>query len=145
MKILLGIGNDMRGDDGIGVYIARKFRKDGWVAMDCSTVPENYIGKVIRYKPEKVVIVDAAEMGLEAGEIRKIPKDKMGMASFSTHSLPLSIFINHVEKNCRAEIVVIGIQPKNMYGEMSEEVRKAGEKLMEYLTHEKIDEIEELK
>ena len=145
MNVLLGVGNDMRGDDGIGVYIARKFKAAGWISMDCSTVPENYLGKVIKYRPERLVIVDAAEMGLKAGEIRRIPKDKMGMASFSTHSLPLSIFISHVERNCSAEITVIGIQPKEMYGEMSEEVKKAGERVMKYLAEERIDEIEELK
>jgi len=145
MNILMGVGNDTRGDDGIGVYIARKFKKDGWISMDCSTVPENYLGKVIKYRPEKLVIVDAAEMGLKAGEIRRIPKHRMGMASFSTHSLPLSLFIDHVERRCEAEIVVIGIQPLNMYGEMSEEVKKAGDRVIEYIAEGRIDEIEELK
>ena len=145
MNILLGIGNEMKGDDAVGTYIAKKFKEKGWITMDCATVPENYVGKVIGYEPEKVVIVDAADMGLKPGEIRRISKDKMGRASFSTHSLPLSIFISHIEKETNAEIVVIGIQPKSMYGEMSEEIKKAAEKVIDYLREGKLEKIEELK
>jgi hypothetical protein len=30
-NILLGIGNPLNGDDGPGIYVAGKFRKDGWI------------------------------------------------------------------------------------------------------------------
>ena len=58
MNVLLGVGNEMNGDDAIGVYVARKFKCDGWKAIDCATVPENYVGEIKRLKPEKVVIVE---------------------------------------------------------------------------------------
>ena len=145
MNILVGIGNEMKGDDAVGIHIARKFREDGWITIDCATVPENYAGKVIGYEPEKIVIVDAADMGLKPGEIRRIPKDKMGRASFSTHSLPLSIFISHLERQTNAEIVVVGIQPKSMYGEMSKEIKNAAERVIDYLKKGELEKIEELK
>ena len=145
MNVLLGVGNESNGDDGIGVYIAKKFRHKDWVAIDCATVPENYIGKIVRYNPEKIVIVDAADMGLKPGEIRRIPKEKVGKASFSTHSIPLSLFISHLKELTGASIYLIGIQPKSLYGKMSEEVRRAAEKVIEYIKGDRIEEIEELK
>lgn len=144
MNLLLGIGNETNGDDAIGVYVARKFKCKGWISIDCATVPENYTGEIRRYNVEKIVIVDAADMKLKAGEIRRITKDKIAKASFSTHSIPLSLFINHLEKTMDAKIYLIGIQPKSLYGEMSEEVKKAGERLMDYIKNDRIEEIKML-
>jgi len=145
MKVLIGVGNEMNGDDGIGVYVAKNFRHENWVAIDCETVPENYIGEIGKYKPEEIVIVDASDMGLKPGSIRRIPKEKIGRASFSTHSIPLSLFMSHVEELFHSKVHLIGIQPKSMYGEINEEVKEAGKKLIEYLKSGRIEEIEELK
>lgn len=145
MNLLLGIGNELNGDDAIGIYIAKKLRCKNWKAIDCATVPENFIGEIRKHKPKKLVIVDAADMGLKAGEIRRIDKKKIGKASFSTHSIPLSLFITHLENYTNAKIYLIGIQPKSFYGEMSDEVKKAGEKVMEIIRNDEIEKIEELK
>ncbi len=144
MNILLGIGNEMNGDDAVGIYVARKIKCKGWKSIDCATVPENFVGEIYRYKPDKVVIVDAADMNLKAGEVRRISKDKIGKATFSTHSVPLSLFISHLQKLMNTEVFLIGIQPKSMYGEMSEEVKRAGEEVIEYIKKGKIEEIKEL-
>lgn len=144
MNVLLGVGNEMNGDDAIGVYVARNFKCNGWKAIDCATVPENYIGEIKRIKPEKIVIVDAADMGLKAGEIRMVPKEKIAKATFSTHSIPLSLFISHLEKYTNAKIYLIGIQPKSFYGKMSKEVKEAGEKLMEMIKKGEIEKIENI-
>lgn len=145
MKVLIGVGNEMNGDDGIGVYIAKNFRHKDWIAIDCETVPENYIGEIKKYRPEEIIIVDASDMRLEPGAIRRIRKEKIGKASFSTHSIPLSLFISHVEELFHSKVHLIGIQPKSMYGEISEEVREAGKKLIDYIKNGRIEEIEELK
>ena len=145
MNVLLGVGNEMNGDDAIGVYVARKFKCDGWKAIDCATVPENYVGEIKRLKPEKVVIVDAADMGLKAGEIRIVPKEKIARATFSTHSIPLSLFVSHLEKYTNAKIYLIGIQPKSFYGKLSEEVKKAGEKVINLIKNDEIEKIEVLR
>lgn len=141
MHLLLGIGNRMNGDDAIGVWIAHHFSCKGWASIDCATVPENCVAEIRRHHADKIVIVDAADMGLTAGEIRIIPKEKIGAASFSTHSVPLSVFISHLHELNLRDIVLIGIQPKLFYGEISEEVQKAGERLMTMLREGKIDAI----
>ena len=145
MNVLLGIGNESNGDDAIGIYVARNFKHKDWVAIDCATVPENYIGKIESYKPDKIVIVDAADMNLKPGEIRRIAREKVGKASFSTHSIPISLFISHLQKTTKAEVYLIGIQPKSFYGKMSKEAKEAGKKVLEYVKQDKLEEIEELK
>ena len=144
--MLLGIGNELNGDDAIGCYIARNFRNEGWQAIDCGTVPENYIGVVKRIKPKLLVIIDAAEMGLQAGAIRRLKKEYAGSAFISTHSLPLGEFISAIEKYAK-KILLIGIQPKqtSLGTSLSSEVREAASKLMKLLEQEKWLKIEEFR
>lgn len=43
-NILLGIGNPLSGDDGVGIYVAEQFKKEGWISISCGTAPENFTG-----------------------------------------------------------------------------------------------------
>ncbi len=146
MNLLLGIGNELNGDDAVGCYIARNFRSEGWQTIDCGTVPENYIGVVKRIKPELLVIIDAAEMGLQAGAIRRLKKEYASSAFISTHSLPLKEFISAIEKYAK-KILLIGIQPKqtSLGTPLSSEAKGAAAKLMEILEQEKWLKIEEFR
>ena len=130
MKVLLGVGNELSGDDGIGPWVAQHFHAAGWQAIDCFTVPENYTSKVKRLQPTVIVIVDAADMAIRPGEMRRIPLEKIEAASFSTHMLPLSMVVGYLAEATSADIGIIGIQPEQFDGEMSSAVRCAGEKLL---------------
>ena len=77
MNVLMGIGNELKGDDGIGNVIAREFSAPGWKAIACETVPENFTSVIRRERPELLVIVDATDMGLNPGEIRIIPEGRL--------------------------------------------------------------------
>lgn len=132
MDLLLGVGNDANGDDGIGPWIAHRLQAEGWHAIDCFTVPENYTGEIKRLRPQHVVIVDAADMDLQPGDTRIVPRDKTGSATFSTHAMPLSVFIDYLGEVTDAVITLIGIQPQR-FDEMSQEVKRAGERLLRVL------------
>ena len=41
-NILMGVGNILKGDDGIGSMIAKSFTHQDWLSLDCGVVPENY-------------------------------------------------------------------------------------------------------
>ncbi|MEM4598641.1 MAG: hydrogenase 3 maturation endopeptidase HyCI [Candidatus Diapherotrites archaeon] len=142
MKILLGIGNELNGDDAVGCYIAKKFNCQGWLSIDCGTVPENYLSKVIREKPEIVVIVDAAQMGLKPGAIRRISKENASSAFASTHTIALKQFISVAEKHSK-KVILIGIQPKKVEigTSISKECLEATEKLFEILRKEDFENI----
>ncbi len=145
MNVLMGIGNELRGDDGIGVYVARNFKKEGWEVIVAGQVPEDFTGEIKRLKPEKLVLVDAALMGIEPGEIRIVPVEKIPNVAFSTHGMPLSFFISYL-KDFVGEIVLIGIQPGSMeFGEsISKEVLESGEKLIYILQSENEKDIKSL-
>ncbi len=140
MDVLLGVGNDGNGDDGIGPWIAHRFNADGWRAVDCFTVPENYTGEIRRQQPRRIVIVDAADMSLQPGSIRVIPRDSIGSATFSTHAMPLSMFIDYLAAVTDAEVTLIGIQPR-CFDSMSPEVKHAGKRLLHMLRSDSIADL----
>ena len=133
-KMLLGVGNVLGGDDAVGIYVVRNFKKDGWITIDCGPVPEDFTGDIKKIKPEMIVIVDAADMGLEPGEIRIIPKERIPNVALSTHGMPLIFFMDYL-KDSTKKIILLGIQVKNTeFGsEMSPEIKRAGDKLLDIL------------
>lgn len=112
MNILLGVGNPLLGDDGAGCFVAEKFSEEGWKCYNCGTTPENITGIIRREKPERVLIIDAADMGIIPGELRIITKEKIEDAGIGTHQLSLSHLLSYLE-NLSGEVILIGIQPEN--------------------------------
>jgi hydrogenase 3 maturation protease len=141
------IGNRDGGDDGIGPYVADKLKEirneKDFVIIDCGIVPENYTSIVKRYKPREIIIIDAVEMGLNPGEMRYVPKNKIGNLHISTHGIPLSVLINYLEEYVDI-INFVGIQPKNMHGNMTSSVKNSGDLLIELIKKENLEKIEKL-
>ncbi len=137
MKVLMGVGNELRGDDAVGLYIAEKFKKDGWYVITAGQVPEDFTSEIKKLRPELLVIVDAALMGLEPGEFRIVPPEKIPKVAFSTHGMPLSFLINYLEDYV-GKIILIGIEPRQMdFGkEMTPEVREGAKNLLKIIMDE---------
>ena len=141
--LVMCVGNKDGGDDSLGPYIADKLIKikdKNFLAIDCETVPENYTSVIKNQKPENLIIIDAVEMELNPGEIRIIPKEKIGVMHISTHGIPISVLINYIEKTVK-NIIFIGVQPKTMSGKMSSIVKLSADKLIDLIIKEKITTI----
>jgi hydrogenase 3 maturation protease len=143
MNILMGIGNPLCGDDGIGPYIARTFQKEGWLVLNCGTAPENFTSILRREKPELVILVDAASLGLPAGEFRSIPPDKIMDVSIGTHGPSLTAFL-HFVSSFIPRILFIGIQPEHICETetITISVVNGAHKLMKILKKERFREIQ---
>lgn len=140
--LVMCIGNREGGDDAVGPYIADKLmqEKGDIVVLDCGTIPENFTSVVKNNNPQNLIIIDAVEMGLNPGEIRIVPKEKIGVMHISTHGIPISVLINYLERYIE-NIIFIGIQPENMSGEISENVKKSGEKLVIIIKNNSLKQI----
>ena len=96
--VILGIGNDIRGDDGVGQYIVESLKdlgkeSDDVIIINAKTVPENFTGKIRKIDPSHILIIDAVLMNEEPGTVRVISKEQVGGLSVSTHSMSLSFLI----------------------------------------------------
>jgi hydrogenase 3 maturation protease len=74
--------------------------------------PENFTGEISRFKPDCVVLVDAAHLGpgRAPGEIDLIAPEQVGGLAFSTHMLPVPIFLDYLRATTGCRTVVIGLQ-----------------------------------
>ncbi|MGC9517991.1 MAG: hydrogenase maturation peptidase HycI [Methanomicrobiales archaeon] len=129
--VILGIGNDMRGDDALGCIIAhelsKKFAsKDSISIFNGGSVPENFTGAIKKEKPSHIILVDAVNMKKDPGYIRLVLKDEISKYNISTHAMPISFLINYLEFRTNAQIILIGMQPKkiDLGDEISHEVKE---------------------
>ena len=112
--VIVGVGNPIRGDDAVGPKIIELLEEkpmEDVLVLNTESVPEAFTGKVERYNPTHVLMVDAANFHGAAGETKLITADHIGGIAVSTHSLPLNIFISIVEKSCGIDVLLLGIQP----------------------------------
>ena len=141
--VILCIGNRYGGDDGVGPYIANNLKNqenNNFYIIDSGIIPENYTSVIKKLNPKNLIIIDAVEMNLKPGDIRIIKKEKIGLMHISTHNIPISLLINYLEKYIK-NIYFIGIQSKRMSGELSKEVKKSADLLINYLKKRKIEMI----
>ena len=111
MNLLLGIGNPCHGDDALGPIFARAFRHPDWQCINVTTVPENYTSVVRRLHPEILVFLDAADMGLPPGTLRRLAPGQIQTRDFGTHAPPLGQLAGFLS-DCAGRIVILGIQPE---------------------------------
>ena len=112
--VLVGVGNPMRADDGVGPMIIELLREkpiDNVLLINSETVPESFTSKVTDHEPTHVLLVDAANFRGAAGDTKMITSTQIGGQAVSTHSLPLTIFINVIEHNLNIDVMLLGIQP----------------------------------
>lgn len=118
----LGIGSELRGDDACGIMVAenlkayirkrsvgRKFK-----VFIGGTAPENITGEIKRFHPAHLVLVDAADLGKRAGQVRLIGPEEAGGISFCTHQLPIKIMVDYLVQSIGCAITIIGVQPKKI-------------------------------
>ena len=138
--LVMCIGNRDGGDDAVGPYVADKLKND-FTVIDAGTIPENYTSVVKKHDPKNLIIVDAVDMSLEPGEIRIVPKEKIGVMHISTHGIPISVMINYLEQYVE-NIIFIGIQPKVMSGSLTDAVKKSGDQLAKLVKSKNLEKIE---
>ena len=134
--VLVGIGNTLKGDDGIGPLLCRELTgKICAELINTGTVPENYIQPIIRKKPQSLVIIDAVEFSASAGTIKIFKPDQLASVAHSTHSLSPHLFIDMIRKSIEVDVYFIGVQPAQVgFGQsVCTEVAGAIQKLADIL------------
>lgn len=114
---VVGIGNIIRGDDGLGpkLIAMMKARPQNVLVhlFDCGTTPENYILPILSTSCDTVILVDAADMGIEPGGIKIFALDEIKNVSFSTHNPSPRLFTDLLMMGKDdLNIFVISVQPK---------------------------------
>lgn len=137
-NIVLTVGNNMMGDDGVGPLLAEKMMAhpiDHWHVIDGGSAPENVVHQIRHLKPTLLLIVDATDMGLLPGETRFVdPELIVEMFLMNTHNMPLNFLIEQLKEDV-PDILFLGVQPDivGFYYPMTEAVKEAVEKIYQVL------------
>lgn len=115
-NVVFTVGNVLRGDDGAGPLLAQLLDEQpapGWTVVDGEDVPENHTHYIRTLAPQRVLIVDAADMELPPGEVRLIDQDSVAeQFMVTTHAIPLNFLIDSLRETI-PEILFLGIQPQD--------------------------------
>ena len=137
-KILfVGIGNLLRQDDGIGVYISTRLKEtDNIKVITVEVSIENYIGKINSTDHDTLVLIDCVDMKKEPGTCELIHPDRVHDMTFNTHNISLK----RLSEFFRNEILILAIQPEKIgFGEnLSYIVRDAGNRIIELVNKKEV-------
>jgi hydrogenase 3 maturation protease len=115
--LVLGVGNSLRGDDGVGPEAVRRLAgRIGAPCIDAGPAPENYLEKVARAGPDTVVIVDAADFGGRPGEVALYGADRIAAGGLSTHASSLRLVADYLAHRCGARVYLLAVQPERADG-----------------------------
>ncbi len=115
---LVGVGNPLRRDDGVGPWIIGAVR-EGLAGTNVSTVdaqdvPENFVHALARAECRNVIFIDAVAAPGPPGSIVFGPLAEFPEAeSFSTHKLALS-FSGRFLESAGKTVFLLGIVPSDL-------------------------------
>jgi hydrogenase 3 maturation protease len=110
--VLLGVGNPLRGDDGVGSLLARRMRERGKaLVFDGGSAPENCGEPIAALAPETVLVVDAARCGGNPGAVRIFRSAEIAGGALSTHDQSLRVLAHYLKCRCGCEMLILGVEP----------------------------------
>jgi len=131
---ILGIGNDLRTDDGLGLYIVNtiKFDHPNVMIENVGSVPEGFARPLAKFGAKRIIMIDAADMRKTPGHVELVTKNRIGGISISTHSMPLSFLMMYLEQETGGESILVGIQPKSLqFGEgLTPEIQEVSDNII---------------
>ncbi len=138
---LVGMGNYLKSDDAVGLYIVESVKKavrDSYPIMNVEDVIEAYVFKISEMDCDNIVVVDAVKTGAETGSIvfGKLEEDIEGLnGSLSTHKLALEvsgkIFREHGKNTYLLGVVVDNV---DFGSSLSRAVRESADVLIDVIT-----------
>ena len=139
---VLGAGSVLRSDDAAGVLVVEGLQSalagaalPGVLLCNGETAPENYSGKIKRFGPTHLLVVDAADLGRAPGTVAEIRLEDVGGPTFCSHMLPLKVMLDYLKSETGTAVTLLGIQTQSIAfdGEMCAEVSEAVETLCDAL------------
>ena len=119
---VVGIGDELNPHDRLGMLAARRIEALGLPGLKVfygGTMPESVTAPVRRSRPAHILFIDAAVMGKAPGTLGIIEACEVHADLLITHALPLPVVMEYLEKEAKAQVTLLGIQP---------DLQKAGKK-----------------
>ncbi|MDA3063108.1 MULTISPECIES: hydrogenase maturation protease [unclassified Campylobacter] len=113
-KAILCVGNELRGDDGVGIEVGKIALEElkEWKVFFGNDMPENEFSKIRAYAPEILVAVDA--IGVIMDENAKFECEFVDLSDdvsyfYSAHNIPACVWIKYLREFI-PKILFLGIK-----------------------------------
>jgi len=143
--LILGIGNILLKDEGVGVHVVNKLKEmslpEDVELLDGGTAGLDLVDFIANRK--KVIVIDAVNTGEKPGTIYRLTEENLDVkpkAIMSFHEIDFldAIHMSDVMGNKPAEVIVIGIEPKDMSDgiDLSPEIEERIPRIIEIVMEE---------
>ncbi|MCD6509577.1 MAG: hydrogenase maturation protease [Thermoprotei archaeon] len=141
--LIVGLGNRIRGDDGVGAYVAEELLKRGVDnVLNAENAVENVLSIIAMKKPDVIILIDAIDGELEPGNVifgtLEGISDK-GCRLITTHNMPLTLMMEILKelmgKMPRVYILGIQIERIDVRDELSPRVKESADIIVGILQH----------
>jgi len=142
---VVGVGNEFNGDDAAGILVARSLncleRSDDAshvLVIEAGQAPENITAELRQFQPQVVLLIDAAQVNAEPGDIVWIPWETTSGISANSHSLPLSMLARYLTLEFGCAVHLLGIQSSQneAYTGVCPQVQEAVDEITQALCQE---------
>ncbi len=136
-KLLVGIGNPLKMDDGVGVYITRRIKSNfNILSLTVEASIENYIGKINTLNPDILILIDCVDFKSQAGTVKLLTLSQIQDLTFNTHNISL----RRLSEFFSMPVYVLGIQPEKIdFGEnISYLVKNVADKIIKQINKQEV-------
>jgi hydrogenase maturation protease len=140
--LLIGIGNEYRNDDGIGLMIARTIREKQFSSITVKEESGEGVSMMESWKGfQYVILVDAVSSGAMPGTIFRIDAKKETVSNnffhYSTHAFSVAeaVELARVMNSLPSSLIIYGIEGMNFTAgtTISANVRKAAKQVVDQI------------
>jgi hydrogenase 3 maturation protease len=130
--LFVGIGNRLKSDDAVGIYICEHLRRGSRKqVLIVESGIEKYVGKINGIAPDLLVLVDCTDFNRSPGYSKLFPVREALDNTIHTHTVSLL----RISEFFTMKTYILGIQPACVgFGEdISPQVLDSAHQLIEYL------------
>ena len=130
--LFAGVGNLLKKDDGVGVYISKKIKNtEGIQSIPVEMSIENYIGKINQMQPDVLILIDATDFRKQPGYWKLVPASEIRNITSNTHNISLK----QLAALFNMPVYILGIQVADIsFGEgINEQVKSTADQIIKYI------------
>lgn len=143
--VVLGVGNNLFGDDGFGPatvkFILRGMQVPSDVCvLDVGTaiMPVLFDIMLSEGGPKRLIILDTINLGKTPGELVRVPVDQLPQTrggSFSFHTFSAKRVLQELRDRKGVEVIILACQAENIPSEIEEGLSKPVEQAVKEAAH----------
>ena len=116
ITLFVGIGNALKSDDGIGIYICNNIKQTNNIkTLIVESGIEKFVGKINSIHPEILILVDCTDFNKEPGFIDFLQIERVQDFTVNTHT----ISVRRISEFFEMKTYILGVQPENVkFGEV---------------------------